>query len=53
MVNMFQAGGKPFAIPMLDRWIIFVSNTETLKQLDREPEHVLSLQQALHEVTSP
>ncbi|EFE41066.1 hypothetical protein TRV_04195 [Trichophyton verrucosum HKI 0517] len=46
---MFQAGGKPFAIPMLDRWIIFVSNTETLKQLDREPEHVLSLQQALHE----
>ncbi|EFE32897.1 uncharacterized protein ARB_00355 [Trichophyton benhamiae CBS 112371] len=44
-----SAGGKPFAIPMLDRWIIFVSNTETLKQLDREPEHVLSLQQALHE----
>ncbi|EZF76664.1 hypothetical protein H105_02018 [Trichophyton soudanense CBS 452.61] len=47
-----SAGGKPFAIPMLDRWIIFVSNTETLKQLDREPEHVLSLQQALHELAS-
>ncbi|EFQ99667.1 hypothetical protein MGYG_02680 [Nannizzia gypsea CBS 118893] len=47
-----SSGGKPFAIPMLDRWIIFVSNTDTLKQLDREPEHVLSLQQALHELAS-
>ncbi|EEQ32771.1 conserved hypothetical protein [Microsporum canis CBS 113480] len=45
----WKAPGKPFAIPMLDRWIVFVSNQDTLKQLDREPEHVLSLQQALHE----
>ncbi|KAM5472032.1 hypothetical protein MferCBS49748_001480 [Microsporum ferrugineum] len=37
---------------MLDRWIVFVSNQDTLKQLDREPEHVLSLQQALHELAS-
>lgn len=37
---------------MTDRWIIFVSDRVGLKQLESEPETVLSMEQALHEVCS-
>jgi hypothetical protein len=35
---------------MTDRWIVFVSNHDHLRQLEREPETVLSMEEALHEV---
>lgn len=35
---------------MTDRWIIFVSDRDQIKQLDSEPESVLSMEKALHEV---
>lgn len=37
---------------MTDRWIIFVLDRDGIKQLEREPETVLSMEQALHEVWS-
>ena len=48
--NLGQASGKPFAIPMIDRWIVFMTDREQLARLDREPESVLSTEEALHEV---
>lgn len=45
-----QSEGKPFAIPMMDRWIVFVSDRDQLKGLEREPESILSMEKALHEV---
>ena len=38
---------------MTDRWIVFVSDREQLKQLEYEPESVLSMEKALHEVWFP
>ncbi len=40
---------------MTDRWIIYVSDRSQLKHLEQEPETVLSMEQALHELafTSP
>ena len=35
---------------MTDRWIVFVSDRHQLKQLECEPESVLSSEEALHEV---
>lgn len=35
---------------MTDRWIVFVSDREQVKQLESEPESVLSMEEALHEV---
>lgn len=35
---------------MTDRWIVFVSDRNQLKQLECEPESVLSMEEALHEV---
>lgn len=35
---------------MTDRWIVFVSDPNQLKQLEYEPESVLSMEEALHEV---
>ncbi|KAL9638274.1 MAG: hypothetical protein Q9164_001656 [Protoblastenia rupestris] len=35
---------------MTDRWIIFVSDREQLKELEREPESILSSEEALHEL---
>ncbi|CAG8950411.1 hypothetical protein HYFRA_00006904 [Hymenoscyphus fraxineus] len=45
-----SSNGKPFAIPMIDRWIIFVTNKEELKQLESEPESLLSMEHALNEL---
>ena len=36
---------------MTDRWVIFVSDRHQLKQLECEPESVLSSEEALHEVS--
>ena len=44
------ANGKAFAIPMTDRWIVFVSDRDEVKRLENEPESVLSMEEALHEV---
>lgn len=38
---------------MTDRWIVFVSDRDQLKQLECEPESVLSMEKALHEVWLP
>ena len=35
---------------MTDRWIVFVSDRDQVKQLENEPESVLSMEEALHEV---
>jgi len=35
---------------MTDRWIVFVSDHNQLKQLEWEPKSVLSMEEALHEV---
>ena len=35
---------------MTDRWIVFVSDRDQLKQLECELESVLSMENALHEV---
>ena len=35
---------------MTDRWIIYVSDRSQLKKLEAEPETVLSMEQALHEL---
>lgn len=35
---------------MTDRWIVFMSDHEQLRQLEREQETVLSMEEALHEV---
>ena len=35
---------------MTDRWIVFVTDREQIKQLEYEPESVLSMEKALHEV---
>ena len=48
-----SANGKAFAIPMTDRWIVFVSDRDEVKRLENEPESVLSMEEALHEVWSP
>lgn len=37
-------------MPMIDRWIVFVSDRDQLKHLECEPESVLSSEEALHEV---
>ena len=47
-----SANGKAFAIPMTDRWIVFVSDRDEVKRLENEPESVLSMEEALHEVCS-
>ena len=47
------ANGEAFAIPMTDRWIVFVSDRDQVKLLENEPESVLSMEEALHEVCSP
>ncbi|RDL35845.1 uncharacterized protein BP5553_06457 [Venustampulla echinocandica] len=44
------SNGKPFAVPMTDRWIVFVSDTKQLKRLECEPESVLSMEEALQEL---
>lgn len=36
---------------MTDRWIVFVSDRNQLQRLNREPESVLSMENALHEVS--
>lgn len=38
---------------MTARWIVFVSDRNQLKQLECEPESVLSMEEALHEVRPP
>ena len=38
---------------MTDHWIVFVSDHDQIKQLDCEPESVLSMEKALHEVWCP
>ena len=48
-----SANGEAFAIPMTDRWIVFVSDRDQVKRLENEPESVLSMEEALHEVWSP
>lgn len=48
-----QAGGEPFAIPLTDRWIIFVSDACQIKKLDLVPDSILSREQGLHEVEIP
>jgi hypothetical protein len=45
-----SANGQSFAIPMTDRWIVYVSDRAQLKTLESEPETVLSMEQALHEL---
>ncbi|CAG8979953.1 hypothetical protein HYALB_00013084 [Hymenoscyphus albidus] len=45
-----SSNGKPFAIPMIDRWIIFVTDKEELKQLESEPESLLSMEHVLNEL---
>ncbi|KAH3919011.1 hypothetical protein HBH56_027670 [Parastagonospora nodorum] len=45
-----SSNGQPFAIPMTDRWIVYVSDHAQLKTLESEPETVLSMEQALHEL---
>lgn len=45
-----SSNGTPFAIPMTDRWIVFVSDRHRLEQLESEPESVLSMEEALHEL---
>jgi hypothetical protein len=45
-----RAAGQPFAIPMTDRWIVYVSDRAQLRALEAEPETVLSMEQALHEL---
>ena len=47
------AKGQAFAIPMTDRWIVFVSDRDQVKLLENEPESVLSMEEALHEVWPP
>ena len=47
-----SAKGEAFAIPMTDRWIVFVSDRDEVKRLENEPESVLSMEEALHEVWS-
>ncbi|KAF1936520.1 cytochrome P450 [Clathrospora elynae] len=44
------SNGRPFDIPMTDRWIIYVSDRAQLKHLESEPEVVLSMKQVLHEL---
>ncbi|PVH97347.1 cytochrome P450 [Periconia macrospinosa] len=44
-----QANGQPFAIPLTDRWIVYVSDANQIKKLDLEPDSVLSREQGLHE----
>jgi hypothetical protein len=39
-----------FAVPMFDRWIVCVSDQEHLKELEKEPETLLSRERALREV---
>ena len=38
---------------MTDRWIVFVSDRSQLEQLECEPEYVLSMEEALHDVWNP
>lgn len=38
---------------MPDRWIVFVSDRNQVKRLESEPESVLSMEEALHEVWPP
>ena len=38
---------------MTDRWVVFVSDRDQLKNLESEPESVLSMEEALHEVWPP
>jgi hypothetical protein len=45
-----QSNGQPFAIPMTDRWMVYVSDRAQLKTRESEPETVLSMEQALHEL---
>jgi hypothetical protein len=42
--------GAPFALPMLNRWLVFVSSRADLATLERESESVLSMEHALHEL---
>lgn len=35
---------------MTDRWMVFITDPDQLKQLEREPETILSTTEALHEV---
>jgi hypothetical protein len=44
------AAGAPFALPMLTRWLVFVSARAELAVLERAPEAVLSMEHALHEL---
>lgn len=37
-------------MPMIDRWIIFITDRDELKRLETEPETLLSVEHALHEV---
>ncbi|KAF2498144.1 cytochrome P450 [Lophium mytilinum] len=45
-----SSNGKPFAIPMTDRWVIFVSDRTQVKELEGVSETVLSMEHALHEL---
>lgn len=45
-----QSLGKPFAIPMVDRYIVFVSDRQQAEQLEHESPYNLSMEEALHEV---
>jgi hypothetical protein len=38
---------------MTDRWNVFISDRNQLKQLECEPESVLTMEEALHEVWPP
>ncbi|KAL8937601.1 MAG: hypothetical protein Q9216_004341 [Gyalolechia sp. 2 TL-2023] len=47
---MQQSGGKPFAIPMIDRYIVFVADRKQAEQLEHESPYNLSMEEALHEL---
>jgi hypothetical protein len=50
MNNIRQANGKSFALPMLDWWIVCISDREHFRQLEVESESLLSRDRALREV---
>ena len=45
-----SCGGKPFAIPMIDQWIVYVCDRKRAEQLEHEPDRELSMEEALHEL---
>lgn len=53
LIMTIQSKGKPFAIPTTERWIVFVSDRERVRQFHQESELVLSTEQALHDVCGP